>query len=427
MHKIKYRSNTIYIILICLYSTLSNSCTRSVEKKTVYAIPVYGQSLALGEEAIRVTDFDSLSITYNYRIVTQNLDDKFGYFSDSRFKQWIKSIINDRHRAFELSIYGMSETIIKKWDTKATNDHFVICTFPGGRGATGIMELGKGSKPYDKFLKEIKNAYQEAQKRGWDFYIPAICWMQGENDIVWQEVDNYKKRLKKIQTDLNADIKNITKQNLNVKFICYQTNCLTASKHFDPKALRCDELNIPQAQMELIRDDSLFAASGPTYPYSFVDERVHIDGVSQKRLGYLAGLSFLRLLDSKQSKGLIPIHSEIQKNTVILSFNVPYPPLVIDTILVTKAKNYGFNVIDTTQTDILEYAVLVHDKVILHCNTSPTGCIVRYAVNGINGKSGNKSGPRGNLRDSQGMIETAIIQGNKYPLHNWCFQFELKQ
>ena len=41
--------------------------------KVVVCIPVYGQSYALGEEATRITDFDSLRIKYNGRIVTEKL------------------------------------------------------------------------------------------------------------------------------------------------------------------------------------------------------------------------------------------------------------------------------------------------------------------------------------------------------------------
>ena len=40
------------------------ACQDADEHKTVICIPVYGQSLAIGVDAIRVTDFDSLA---NYR------------------------------------------------------------------------------------------------------------------------------------------------------------------------------------------------------------------------------------------------------------------------------------------------------------------------------------------------------------------------
>lgn len=59
----------ISILIVCfgIYDIAVNARYRcSLEgHKTVICIPVYGQSLALGEEAIRITDFDSLRINYN--------------------------------------------------------------------------------------------------------------------------------------------------------------------------------------------------------------------------------------------------------------------------------------------------------------------------------------------------------------------------
>jgi hypothetical protein len=77
--------------------------------KVVVCIPVYGQSYALGEDATRITNFDSLRIKYNGRIVTEKLDYSFGFYdSDSRFKQLIKRILHYDKKAFELSVYGMA-------------------------------------------------------------------------------------------------------------------------------------------------------------------------------------------------------------------------------------------------------------------------------------------------------------------------------
>jgi hypothetical protein len=77
--------------------------------KVVVCIPVYGQSYALGEDATRITNFDSLRIKYNGRIVTEKLDYSFGFYdSDNRFKQLIKRILHYDKKAFELSVYGMA-------------------------------------------------------------------------------------------------------------------------------------------------------------------------------------------------------------------------------------------------------------------------------------------------------------------------------
>ena len=42
--------------------------SKDYDHKVVICIPVFGQSLALGEEAVRITDFDSLRIKYDGRI-----------------------------------------------------------------------------------------------------------------------------------------------------------------------------------------------------------------------------------------------------------------------------------------------------------------------------------------------------------------------
>ena len=108
------------LIVVAILSVLSchiynKVCPQYYDHKVVVCIPVYGQSYALGEEAIRVTNFDSLRIKYNGRIVTEKLDYTFGYFDhSSQFKQWIKRILHYDKKAFELSVYSMAEELASK-------------------------------------------------------------------------------------------------------------------------------------------------------------------------------------------------------------------------------------------------------------------------------------------------------------------------
>ena len=87
------------------------ACHDTDEHKTVICIPVYGQSLAIGVDAIRITDFDSLANYADGRIVTENMDHHFGYFDISPFKQFFKRITRYQKRSFELTIYGMAEVL----------------------------------------------------------------------------------------------------------------------------------------------------------------------------------------------------------------------------------------------------------------------------------------------------------------------------
>ena len=63
----------IFILILGYYLFLFiKEKTTDYGHKVVLCIPVYGQSLALGEEAERITDFDSLRIKYDGRIVNEH-------------------------------------------------------------------------------------------------------------------------------------------------------------------------------------------------------------------------------------------------------------------------------------------------------------------------------------------------------------------
>jgi hypothetical protein len=337
------------------------------------------------------------------------LDYTFGYFDhSSQFKQWVKRILHYDKKAFELSVYSMAEVLAQE-----LGEDTVICIFPGGHGMNTIQQLMKPVEPYNKFIQEIACAYEKAQERGWEFFVPAVCWMQGESDIVEYPDYDYKEYFHRMYNDLNTDIKNVTHQKDDIRIICYQTTTLTKGEHYQLNNFEASEPQTPTAQMELVRDDSLVWASGPTYPCDFVREHLHIDAEGQQYIGRLAALSTLDILRSgKRRVGLVPLSYEVQGNDVLIHFNVPCPPLCFDTINVNKADNYGFNIIRKDNADIVSSVFIDGNTVVLKCKESPEDCKIRYGINGEFHKGGRKRGPRGNLRDSQS------------PYSNWCFLFE---
>ena len=77
----------LLVVLGLTYYNIKKVNSEDYGHKVVVCIPVYGQSYALGEEATRITDFDSLRIKHDGRIVTEQLDYTFGYFDhSSQFK-----------------------------------------------------------------------------------------------------------------------------------------------------------------------------------------------------------------------------------------------------------------------------------------------------------------------------------------------------
>lgn len=408
----------LFVLLVLLALV---SCHDADEHKTVICIPVYGQSLAIGVDAIRVTDFDSLANYADGRVVTENMDHHFGYYDINPLKQFAKKMTHYQKRSYELTVYGMAEVIADN-----TGKDTLICIFPGGQDGTVIADLGKGSKTYSKFLHDIKTAYGSAQKRGWDFVMPALCWMQGETDVTSYPKTDYRALLLQFVKDINQDVKQITGQQQDIEVICYQSNPVTRAKDFNPLAYDCPETIVPETQLELVRDHPLFHASGPMYPYDFVNEIIHIDGSSQKKHGVLVALAALDILkQQKHQRGLFPVKAQCHDKEVIVDFNIPSPPLTFDTIQVTNPGHYGFSVITPDNRDILDKVILQDDRIHLLCRESPKDCRVRYAINGDKMVSGRLHGPRGNLRDSQGDCKQIMIQGETYTIHNWCYQFDM--
>lgn len=420
-----YKSQIIIFVLLGVLATfcIIENCSDYEQQGTraVICIPVYGQSLALGEEAVRITDFDSLRSCYNGRIITENLDYNYGYFDGQEWKQGIKRMLHYQKKSFELSLYGMAESLAMQLE-----EDTMICIFPGGAGMSSIKQLSKSTDPYNKFLGEIEKAYKKSKQFGWTFYIPAICWMQGESDIIDYTNINYKNRLKQFYSDVNKDIKAITHQKENIRMICYQSNVLTRAENFDANKYECVEMKPAQAIVDLIKEDTLFWASGPTYPYTFINEKLHIDAIGQQHIGNLDAIAVMNLLRGKgKTYGLIPRSIFTQGNDVLIHMNVPCPPLIIDTISVLPVEHYGFSVISKNNENILSSVNIEGDTIRLTCSKSPLNCRVRYAVNGEKMKSGRHHGPRGNLRDSQGDRVSFIALNKKYPLHNWCYQFDI--
>lgn len=388
------------LIILCLCS-----CNQDLEHKTVLCIPVYGQSLALGEEATRITDFDSLANYANGRIVTERLDHQFGFFDNDPNKQWVKRMMNYNKRSFELTIYSMARML-----TDSLGEDTMICIFPDGQGTTAIAQLGKGTEAYQKFIDDIKTAFNATQKKGWDFVMPALCWMQGESDIEEYPGTDYRQLLLQFAKDINHDVKQITGQKQDIEIISYQTNSVSRAQNFNSLAYNCPETTVPQTQMELVRNNPLFHASGPTYPYDFAREAIHIDGNGQQRHGQLVAQAVLDILNTRrQLRGLLPMSFEHQDNEITIYFNTPCQNLVIDTIQVKKVKNYGFSVITPDNRDITQSVCTKDNNVFILCSECPDSCRIRYAINGEKRKSGRLHGPRGNLRDSAG---------------NWCWQFD---
>ena len=405
------------IVLAILVVGGLTACDGSDKSKVVVCVPVYGQSLAMGEESELVTDIDGLTKKWNGRLVGEGLDDGFGYYEDRGWKKRIKRLIRYGNRRNENSAFAMGEALVG-----ALGKDTMVCVFADGRGGTAISNLIKGSSPYEALIQDIKSSNEEAKKRGMEFFVPAVCWMQGESDMFDYTRVDYRKLLRQFAADINRDVKSITGQKRDVKIVGYQSCCLAKCYKFNPTDYECYEISVPQAQMQLIRDDSSFVAGTPVYFLDFVDDRLHLDGKSQTIVGRYNAAAVLDILRYGYSDGgLYPVDIKIEGKIAIIDFNKNDSKALVgnigklefDTINVNKVKNYGFSVITPDNKDIAERVTVVDDKIVIECNADAKGCRVRYGANGEKNKSGRRLGARGNL-----------LRCNSLMMPEWCYMFD---
>ena len=406
----KWNSKWAWIFAMAIMVLLGlTACDNGGKPKVVVCVPVYGQSLAMGEESELVTDIDGLTKKWNGRLVGEGLDDEFGYYEDRSWKKKIKRLIRYGNRRYENSAFAMGESL-----AGAFGKDTMVCVFADGRGGTAISHLIKGSYPYDALIQDIQKSYDEARERGMEFFVPAICWMQGESDMFDYTRADYRKMLAQFAIDVNKDINRITGQRRDVKIVGYQSCCLTKCYKFNPTDYDCYEISIPQAQMQLIRENSTFIAGTPVYFMDFVNDRLHLDGKSQTVVGRYnadAVLDIVRWGDS--NRGLYPVKVKSEGKAAIIEFNNSGGKLAFDTINVNKVKNYGFSVITPDNRDIAQRVGIVNDNIVIECSDNTKGCKVRYGANGEKNKSGRRFGARGNL-----------VRCNAAKLPAWCYMFD---
>ena len=395
---------TVIILSIVLFT----ACQKEKEEtKVVVCVPVYGQSLGMGEDSEIVTDIDNMSERHDYRILSEGLGTRFGYYEDSGIKQWTKRLIRYKKRRFENSSFAMAELL-----GDSLGKDTAICIFAGGQGGTAITQMIKGSDPYGRFLDNIRRSYNAAHEKGLEFVIPAICWMQGESDMFDYTRVDYKRLLKQFAQDVDKDVKAITGQKRQVKIVCYQSCCLPICRRYKPLNYDCYEATIPQAQLDLIREDSQFVAGTPVYPFTFIRQRLHLDGKSQQEVGKRNALAVLDIIRNRTSRrGLYPTTVTTEGKMITVKYNNGRHPLKADTVSMPKKPHYGFTVITKDNRDICKSVITTADSIIIVCSEPVDGCKLRYAVNGTKGKAGKQTDHGGNIK--------TVKDG----MSNWSYMF----
>ncbi|EPB4425824.1 sialate O-acetylesterase, partial [Acinetobacter baumannii] len=267
-------------------------------------------------------------------------------------------------------------------------DH-VIFASTAGHGAYRIDQLEKGTAWYSFFLSHVIKA---KELNGSDYKVQVVCWVQGENDAIANiqtSYEIYRQKLEKLQADVSADIKAITGQTDDVKFITYQLSY--AARTWNAQAL---------VQLHLAQESDAFAMATPMYHMPYASDNVHLTNVGYKRMGAYFGRAYKQLVvDNRKPDFINPKVAQLIGDEIHINFDVPKVPLVLDTTTLALTTDHGFKVLVNGSKATISNIATQEDKVILKISEPPTGEVkVRYALDYLGTGINLTGGASGNLR-----------------------------
>ncbi len=287
-----------------------------------------------------------------------------------------------------------------------------------GVGGIAYSGLKKGTAPYAAGIAQAQAGFDIAKKLNKSYVVRAITNVHGESDHVAQNA-NYAADLAEWQSNYETDIKAINGQLDPIPMLHTQMSSWT--KYGQATSL------IPFQQLAThMTSNGKIVLVGPKYNLEYAADGVHLTNHGYQHMGEYYAKAYQRIiLEGKPWEPLRPSTVTRAGAVITIKFVVPTPPLVLDTDLVSDPGNFGFEYGDmgiVAPPSIKSVALAGPDTVVITLTKEPTGTDkrIRYAFGAAAGSlAGPKTGPRGNLRDSD-----KPPSRTGFPLYNWCVHFD---
>lgn len=295
-----------------------------------------------------------------------------------------------------------------------------------GKGGQPIENLMKGTVPYQRMIDHVLNTVRLCASQGLTHAELATVFMQGESNYSSSTTRiDYLENLLQYRNDSTADKMAITGQQFEPLFISYQLSAHRAYNKSVP--------TIALAQRDAALQGKSWL-SAPGYIMDYNTDNIHAVNYSYQMWAYYHGILIYKLLQddlNDRERGLhrLDVIDEFRQGVINdLLLNVPVKPVVFDTTWVTAAPNMGFDIRSASNVviDIISSVSIVGQDRIRIITTRPLadGEFISYGWGRTGDAAGNGrvSGPRGNVRDSQGDLNGYHYidgAGTTRALHNW--------
>jgi hypothetical protein len=300
---------------------------------------------------------------------------------------------------------------------------FDMISSTAGFGGYTIRKLIKGTPAYGLLVDHIRAGFDLSVAAGRTYSVGALGWLQGESDQSpgTKSRLEYKHDLIDYQADVDADVRSITGQTADVMLLSYQLSGYVARGS--------NYRNVTLAQLDACEENPCITIVSPTYPFPFSD-RVHFTNVGYNWIGHYFGKVYKQLIVDRRPwiplspKRIVQHAASPEGSGILVEFNVPEPPLVLDTVNLGEATDYGFVVEDGGGVHTITSVTVIdatHIEILVD-RPLTGGAILRYALDCQGAGLTLSDGGSGNLRDSDG--RTFTIGLTSYNLFNWCVAFE---
>lgn len=287
-----------------------------------------------------------------------------------------------------------------------------------GHGINGTPYLGlkKGTTAFANGMAQVRAALAIAKGSGKSYVVRAVTNVHGEADHTSGN-RAYLRDLFEWQSDYEKDVSTLTGQTTPVPMFHTQMSSFSI---FGSKTSE-----IPQAQLQAhVESHGKIVLVGPKYHLAYATDGLHLTNQGYRHMGEDYAKVYRRVvLEGKPWEPLRPIAVTRAGNVITVKFVVPVPPIVLDEERVTNPDRFGFEYADDgSSTSIASVRVTGPDTIAITLSVEPTRANkrLRYAYTGTpNAGAGPKTGPRGNVRDSD-----ATVSEHGYPLYNWCVHFD---
>ncbi len=302
---------------------------------------------------------------------------------------------------------GTANEITQLWSDRMGTDYVTIHSVVGWSGhcLRDIDKSNPTTRAYPGGLSEARTFKRMAGEAKKSFAYGAVILTHGECDA---NNAGYEAGLHQLWLDYNQDLGEITGQTRDIPLLISQQSTIVTQSGGSAVAVWRLGVDYPGEAY----------CVGPKYQYQYAGDNLHMEAAGYRRLGE----KYAEVFDWVVNQGLFwtpvqPTRAILSDNNIIVTFDVPYPPLQWDEninpphqkVHTEWANGRGFEVKDSTGDLTISSVKLLDDNTVmisLDGVPSGTGLMVRYALtqDGTGFQGGTDLGMHGQLRDSDTLV-----------------------